>query len=116
VLVEEAPIEAFVPLPVPEAAAPEVVAPAAEVGPESEDVVVILGMGTTAEVLMQLLSSLFWILTEPDCAGTPRLSRISKKIPTPCVTLTTHLILVSFIGKKLTRALALGWPAGSTLK
>jgi len=115
VLVEDEP---FVLLP---PAVPEAELPAAEADPETEAVVgttelETLGMGTTREALMQLLSWLFWMLTEPDWASAPVLSRRLKKIPTPSETLTFHVKLVVFSGEKLTRALALGWPAGSTLK
>jgi len=118
VLVEEEPFETCVLLP---PVAPVVEAPTAELDPETEAVdpdAEVLGMGTTAEALMQLLSEvgLFWTVTEPDWASSPASSRRLKKIPTPCVTLTFHVKLVPFCGKKLTRALALGWPAGSMLK
>jgi len=94
--------------------------PAAEVDPEIELVVptavVVPVMGTTAEALMQLLSELVWIVTDPDWASAPVLSRRLKKTPTPAVILAFHVKDVTFSGWKVTRALALGWPAGSTLK
>lgn len=75
---------------------------------------------------------LFWMVREPDWASAPVLSRRLKKIPTPTpivsgmnsakhnitlpsVMLTFHVRDVVFNGSKVTRAAALGWPAGSML-